>query len=41
MKLPDIGDVMNKFEVLGIVGEGEHTETHLVLVFDELLERNR
>lgn len=23
MKLPDIGDVMNKFEVLGIVGEGE------------------
>lgn len=23
MKIPDIGDVMNKFEVLGIVGEGE------------------
>lgn len=25
MKIPDIGDVMNKFEVLGIVGEGEHS----------------
>lgn len=25
MKIPDIGDVMNKFEVLGIVGEGERT----------------
>lgn len=24
MKLPDIGDVMNKFEVLGIVGEGAY-----------------
>lgn len=23
MKNPDIGDVMNKFEVLGIVGEGK------------------
>lgn len=23
MKIPDIGDVMNKFEVLGIVGEGK------------------
>lgn len=23
MKIPNIGDVMNKFEVLGIVGEGE------------------
>uniref|UniRef100_A0A8C4EQJ0 Cyclin-dependent kinase-like 5 n=1 Tax=Dicentrarchus labrax TaxID=13489 RepID=A0A8C4EQJ0_DICLA len=23
MKIPDIGDVMNKFEVLGIVGEGD------------------
>lgn len=23
MKIPDNGDVMNKFEVLGIVGEGE------------------
>ncbi|TNN53568.1 hypothetical protein EYF80_036211 [Liparis tanakae] len=23
MKIPDVGDVMNKFEVLGIVGEGE------------------
>lgn len=24
MKIPDIGDVMNKFEVLGIVGEGKN-----------------
>ncbi|CAF95445.1 unnamed protein product, partial [Tetraodon nigroviridis] len=24
MKNPDIGDVMNKFEVLGIVGEGAY-----------------
>ncbi|GCC27504.1 hypothetical protein chiPu_0005928 [Chiloscyllium punctatum] len=24
MKIPDIGDVMNKFEVLGIVGEGAY-----------------
>lgn len=23
MKIPDLGDVMNKFEVLGIVGEGK------------------
>uniref|UniRef100_G3PLJ4 Protein kinase domain-containing protein n=1 Tax=Gasterosteus aculeatus aculeatus TaxID=481459 RepID=G3PLJ4_GASAC len=26
MKIPDIGDVMNKFEVLGIVGEGERSQ---------------
>ncbi|KAA8589694.1 hypothetical protein FQN60_013059 [Etheostoma spectabile] len=24
MKIPDTGDVMNKFEVLGIVGEGAY-----------------
>lgn len=26
MKILDIGDVMNKFEVLGIVGEGESAQ---------------
>lgn len=31
MKIPDIGDVMNKFEVLGIVGEGEHHEKPFLL----------
>lgn len=29
MKIPDIGDVMNKFEVLGIVGEGERSRLML------------
>ncbi|NXF34299.1 CDKL5 protein, partial [Nyctibius bracteatus] len=25
MKIPNIGNVMNKFEILGVVGEGKHT----------------
>lgn len=32
MKIPDIGDVMNKFEVLGIVGEGE--SFHLITMWN-------
>lgn len=24
MKIPIIGNVMNKFEILGVVGEGKH-----------------
>uniref|UniRef100_A0A4W6E2D6 Cyclin-dependent kinase-like 5 n=1 Tax=Lates calcarifer TaxID=8187 RepID=A0A4W6E2D6_LATCA len=32
MKIPDIGDVMNKFEVLGIVGEGESETNEIVAI---------
>uniref|UniRef100_A0A3Q1B8B1 Cyclin-dependent kinase-like 5 n=1 Tax=Amphiprion ocellaris TaxID=80972 RepID=A0A3Q1B8B1_AMPOC len=32
MKIPDIGDVMNKFEVLGIVGEGKSETNEIVAI---------
>lgn len=42
MKIPDIGDVMNKFEVLGIVGEGKSGRYLAVLcVFVSLQETVR
>uniref|UniRef100_A0A673M732 Cyclin-dependent kinase-like 5 n=1 Tax=Sinocyclocheilus rhinocerous TaxID=307959 RepID=A0A673M732_9TELE len=37
MKIPDIGNVMNKFEVLGIVGEGEEKKTLILVLIKQLL----
>lgn len=31
MKIPNIGNVMNKFEILGVVGEGKHLSLKIIL----------
>lgn len=41
MKIPDICDVMNKFEVLGIVGEGKDAYLLLLLMQQKGGKKNK